>query len=125
MIIKLMQPDDCRIVEDFINSETNNTSIYHTFNWQRVIEGTYGYKPYYIVAIKNNSVKGLLPFFQVRGLNGKKRMICLPFSHWVSPVYDTPATLNHMLDYSEYIARKIKAGYIQIKCDLDQAERNS
>jgi len=118
MTVRLMKAEDSRAFNYFVDSQ-NNSSIYHTLRWKKVIEDTYGYKPVYIVATNNNGLNGLLPLFQVRGITGKKRLISIPFSHSVQPLYDSKDTLDSILTYSESIARELNADYVQLKCDLN------
>src|SRR5688572_5900388 len=55
-------------------------SFFYTSAWARTIEGTYGYKPLYLVKTEGGNLRGLLPIMEVDSWLTGKRGISLPFS---------------------------------------------
>ena len=51
---------------DFWNNiveQSDNGTIYHTWEWKQVIEQGLGDKAYYIIAEENNDLVGIFPLF--------------------------------------------------------------
>jgi len=119
MIVRYLKPEDENLVDAYAASH-KDALIYHTTQWKRVIEKTYGYKPAYLLALENDRVHGLLPLFIVRGLWGKKRLVSLPYSHMVQPICEDETVLAIILSRAEEIAKKLNAEYIQLKCELKE-----
>jgi len=61
-------------------------SFFHTAAWARVLEGTYGYKPLYLVSTQEGSIRGLLPLMEVNSWVTGKRGVSLPFSDECPPI---------------------------------------
>lgn len=117
MEIRCSKPEDKSAVIDFVTSSPG-ANIYHTWNWKRLLEATYRYKPQYLLAIENSEVRGMLPLYVVRSILGKKRLVCLPYSHCVAPLFDSREILQAILKYAQDLAQSLNAGYIQIKSEL-------
>ncbi|MBN2569765.1 MAG: GNAT family N-acetyltransferase [Deltaproteobacteria bacterium] len=54
-----------------------NSTVYHTIEWKAVIERTFGYQPYYMVARQNGRILGVLPAFIVPRFR-KRFLISMP-----------------------------------------------
>jgi predicted N-acyltransferase len=54
---------------------------FHSFEWRRVLEKTYGYEPLYLAAISDGGLKGILPSF-IQGKLGWKRIVSLPMADY-------------------------------------------
>lgn len=118
MNIRLFQTDDAPAFSEYVRFHRHST-IYHTLDWKKILETVYNYKPVYIIAKKNHRLIGILPLFQVRNFSGRKKLVCLPFSHFVAPLYDSDQVLDRLLCYAEETAERLNADYIEIKCDLE------
>jgi len=63
---------------------------YHSLDWIRLLERTYGYEPAHLMAVRDEQIVGILPALSLRGLRGSRRMVTLPFSHHVPPLAEDP-----------------------------------
>lgn len=61
-------------------------SIFHTTHWLRVLQASYGYRPYYFAAHKQQQLVALLPFMEVRSWVTGVRGVSLPFSDYCEPL---------------------------------------
>ena len=114
MIIELLKKESENQYSAFID-EHPGSSIYHTLEWRHVIQDTYGYRPSYIVARDDNSIIGVLPLFEVNSIINGRRLVSIPFSHWVDILYNDTRTLSQMIDFAKHLTKKRKCGYIEIR----------
>jgi serine/alanine adding enzyme len=51
----------------------------HLWNWKQVIEDTYGHSTYYLMAVDNGAIRGVLPLARIRSWLFGNFMVSLPF----------------------------------------------
>lgn len=61
--------------------ETKDTCIYHTLEWQKIIQNTYSFEQNYLLFKVDEHIVCVLNLFKVKGLIKGKRLISIPFSH--------------------------------------------
>jgi len=93
-----------------------DSCIYHTLEWKSIIERTYDYKPYYVVAKDDAKIIGALPLFEVRSFVFGRRLVSIPFSHRVPVLYqnDVPI-LEKLLEFACDLTRVKGCKYLEIK----------
>src|SRR5262245_9635121 len=69
---------------------TPDASIFHTTHWLRVLQETYGYRPYYFGCFKERHLTALLPLMEVKSWVTGVRGVSLPFSDYCEPIRATP-----------------------------------
>jgi len=65
-----------------------NSSLFHTSNWARVLCESYNYKPLYFTEIENNRLKALIPVIAINSILTGKRGVSLPFTDECHPIVD-------------------------------------
>lgn len=80
---------------NYINNSTSST-IYHTLEWKKILEDTFNYRPYYLVAYDEEDIKGVLPLFEVKTFF-KRKLISLPFSYLGGPVAENSAISGSLI----------------------------
>src|SRR5437867_13337103 len=65
---------------------TPSASIFHTTNWLRVLQESYGYRPYYFACFKAQQLTALLAFMEVKSWLTGGRGVSLPFSDYCEPL---------------------------------------
>ena len=94
-----------------------NATIFHTMEWKKVLEETFGYKPEYLV-VKNyeGEIVGISPAFSVKTLFGKV-IVSQPFFEYGGPIIEGgfEGAYKEVLDfYGDKVENKgIK--YVEIK----------
>src|SRR2546422_4513740 len=74
-----------------------SASIFHTTNWLRVLQESYGYRPYYFACFKEQQLTALLPFMEVKSWVTGVRGVSLPFSDYCEPVIETQTAAPEVL----------------------------
>lgn len=114
---RLMKSGDETAVHAYIESHRLSL-IYHTLEWQKILSATYGYASKSLICLEDNQIIGFLPLLKLRDYRGKKKIVGLPFSHLVQPLYESPGAFTGLRTTAEAIAKRSMAGYVEIKSDL-------
>lgn len=95
----------------------DNATIFHTLEWKKVIEQTFGFKHEYIV-LKNsqNNLVGVCPAFKVKTLFGKA-IVSQPFFEYGGPLVDLHfnRAYNDIINYYKNKCDTKKIDYVEIK----------
>jgi len=118
MIVELLKKEDEELYQSFINNSADST-IYHTLSWKKIIENTYNYEPYYIIAKVNNKIIGVLPLFEVKSFVFGKKLVSIPFSHFVNVLYEREEDLKLLIDFAIDLTKKKDAKYLEIKNGIE------
>ena len=114
--VQQLKKEDYRNWNKFVTAH-KKTTIFHTIEWKKVLEDTFGYNPEYLVvkSSKGNLV-GISPAFSVKTLFGRV-IVSQPFFEYGGPIIERgfEEAYNKILNY--YIAKveneRIK--YVEIK----------
>src|SRR3989338_4944290 len=74
---------DKQLWNDFVDK--NHGSIFQRFEWSIILNKSYGYKPYFIGAFKDNKLVGILPAC-FRGRFSGQTLTSLPFTDYSGPL---------------------------------------
>jgi len=61
-------------------------SFFHSSDWAKVLQKTYGFKPHYLIATESGKTKAILPIMEVNSIFTGKKAISLPFSDFCEPL---------------------------------------
>jgi len=125
MDIEQLKKKDGQKWSEFIETH-QNSSIYHTLEWKKVLEDTYGYKPHYLLA-KNDTdeITGILPLFEVKSFIFGNRLVSLPFSYCAGALYTDMDSAAKLLDYAIDLTIEQDFDYLELKqglSDLDESK---
>lgn len=102
-------------------SRSEYATVYHTPEWKKTLEESFGYKPYYLfVKDESDLIVGMLPLFYVKSKLTGNRLSSLPFSHISGPVGDK-ATKNFLISEAINLYKNLGASYLEIR---DRVEDN-
>ena len=65
--------------------ERNDSSIFHSSSWARVLNKAYNYKPLYFSNFENGNFKTLLALMEVKSFLTGSRAVSLPFTDYCRP----------------------------------------
>jgi CelD/BcsL family acetyltransferase involved in cellulose biosynthesis len=101
--------------EEFIASQKHST-VFHTAAWARVIKEAYGYFPrYYVLENEAGQLRAAIPFYLVQSVLTGKRLICLPFSDYCSPLGGEEADITLLLNSAKKEIGAGAASYLEIR----------
>lgn len=95
-------------------------SPFHLTAWKHAVEETFGHRPHYLMASRGGALEGVLPLFEVRGLLGGRALVSVPYAVYGGICAATPAARSALLDAATALARKVGAGYVELRHRRDQ-----
>ena len=115
MQVKIIDPSSDKRWDEFVKNHSNST-IFHTSNWARVLQKTYGYIPYYfILEDSDKKIKAGCPFFLIKSWLTGNRLVCLPFTDVCYPLVTSGEDIESLLSATIEKAKKEKADYIEVR----------
>jgi lipid II:glycine glycyltransferase (peptidoglycan interpeptide bridge formation enzyme) len=115
MNIHVIDPISDSRWDEFVDSQENST-IFHTSAWIRVIHESYGYTSYfYVLENEAGQIKAAIPCYLVRSRLTGKRLVSLPFSDYCWPLGHDLTDIKLLLDaLKEQVDSKV-ASYLEIR----------
>jgi CelD/BcsL family acetyltransferase involved in cellulose biosynthesis len=99
-----------------MTAKQSTTSIFHSVEWLRSLQKTYGYKPLaYTSTPPGASLNNAVLFCRVESWLTGRRLVSLPFSDHCEPLVDEPAALASLLAPAQQQLREGKIKYIDIR----------
>jgi FemAB-related protein (PEP-CTERM system-associated) len=90
-------------------------TIFHTMGWKQVIEGTFRYRPQYLVAEDNGSIMGCLPLFHTKLWPFHNGLMSVPFGMAAGICADNEAAGAALLEEACTLTRKLGATYLELR----------
>jgi len=91
-----------------------NSSVFHTLEWKDIIEKVYKFKPYYLLAMSNDKVHGVLCSFLTKGIFGKK-IVSTPFNFYNQPLFDNDESGKKLIEHIISVGKQENVEYIELK----------
>ena len=88
--------------------ERNDSSIFHSSSWARVLNKAYNYKPLYFSNFENGNFKTLLALMEVKSFLTGSRAVSLPFTDYCHPLYSENKEFEALFDKLTLCGRKAK-----------------
>lgn len=112
--VRPLEESDSREWDRFVQAHPRGT-FFHQIAWKRVMEKTYGYRPYYFLAARGDRVTGIAPAFLTSSWMTGKRLISIPFAVYGGICAADDATEQALLAHLEQLASDIGAEYIELR----------
>src|ERR1700684_3783899 len=106
--------NDSAVWESFVISHDKCVN-YHRWPWKRVIEQSFGWKAFYLMAEEEGKIVGILPLVCLNSKLFGNLLCSLPFFSEAGLVADTPAASESLLKESIRIAQGGNAEYIELR----------
>jgi FemAB-related protein (PEP-CTERM system-associated) len=113
--IRQLSEKDEKKWDEFVKTNIN-TTFYHQIGWKKVVEETYGHKPYYLFA--ENSVEevvGVLPMFLIKNIFFGKRLVSVPFAPYGGVCCETEDVGNALIDKAINTGKNLDVGYCEFR----------
>lgn len=114
--VQLLRREDYEEWNEFVKVHKNAT-IFHTVEWKKVLEETFGCKPEYLV-VKNSEGKlvGVSPAFSVKTLFGKV-IVSQPFFEYGGPIVEKgfEEAYNGILNFYKDKVENDRTKYVEIR----------
>lgn len=90
-------------------------SLYHRWVWRDVIEASFGHRAYYLAAIADGTICGVLPLVLVRSRLFGDSLVSLPFFSYGGVLADTHSARDALLSSAVELARELRVRQIELR----------
>lgn len=98
----------------FLSSNENST-FYHRIEWKDIIESCFNHKSYYLIALENDKIRGLLPLIYIKSLIFGSMLTSMPFLNYGGVLSDQTEIIKLLLSEATKLQQKIKTNYIELR----------
>ncbi|NAT10292.1 FemAB family PEP-CTERM system-associated protein [ANME-1 cluster archaeon AG-394-G06] len=113
--IKQLSEKDEKKWDEFVKTN-NNTTFYHQIGWKKVVEETYGHKPYYLFAENDvGDVVGVLPMFLIKNIFFGKRLVSVPFAPYGGVCCENGDIGNALINEAINTGKNLDVGYCEFR----------
>lgn len=99
---------------DFVDDSPNAT-LAHDLGWRNVVERTYHHSPYYLIALREGSVGGILPLFLIRSKLFGRFLVTAPYIGEGGLLANDTETAGTLVDAAKKVSEREKAQYVEIR----------
>ena len=90
-------------------------TFFHQMGWKRVMERTYGYKPYYLCARRNNELTGIAPAFLISNWVTGRCLMSLPFAVYGGVCASDKESEQGLITRLEQLAAELRVGHLELR----------
>ena len=119
--LDIVDPVRCREWNEFLLS-SDDYSIFHTANWARILNESYGFIPRYFSSSEGGKLSALVPVMEVRSFLTGCRGVSLPFSDFCEPILPPGASVGALTRYLAGYGRSAGWEYIELRGDRGQSD---
>lgn len=94
---------------------TPGSSFFHTANWARVLQQSYGYRPLYFAKRNSGRLAALIPLMEVRSVLTGARGVSLPFTDYCEPILPDRCDGQELHDAIKDHARAARWKYVELR----------
>jgi len=100
--------------DEYVRS-SDKATFFHLIGWKRVVEKTFGYRPFYLLAEDHGCVQGILPLFLMRTLSFRKALISLPLAAYGGACAEDKDTENLLVEEAKTLTRRERIDYLELR----------
>jgi serine/alanine adding enzyme len=98
----------------YVNSAAQD-SLYHRWFWRDVIEDTFGHQAYYLTAVEDGTIRGILPLVLIRSRLFGNSLISIPFFSYGGVIADAEPARDGLLAGAAELGRELGARHIELR----------
>ena len=99
--------------------KSESATIYHTPEWKKVLEESFGYKPFYLFTKdESDEITGMLPLLYIKSKLTGNRLCSVPFSHLCGPIGDETA-VNLLISEGTNLYETLNVNHLEIRDYVD------
>jgi len=90
-------------------------TFFHLLGWREVLERAVGFRPHYLMALRGESVVGLLPLVRVKSLLFGDALLSLPFCVQGGVIADDLVVERALLSEASGLAERLGVDYLELR----------
>jgi Acetyltransferase (GNAT) domain len=100
---------------DHVVALHRDACCFHTSAWAKVLQQTYGHRPFYLQFFFRRRLAALIPLMEVRSAFTGRRAVCLPFSDACEPLVFDPEAIGLIRDRLISFAYERRWKHVEIR----------
>jgi hypothetical protein len=90
-------------------------SLFHLIGWKDAVESTFGHKPHYIMAMKGDDIRGILPLFEVNSRLFGHSLVSVPYGVYGGIAACDAEAGGALGKSAETLAGLMKVDYLELR----------
>ena len=112
--IKTLHNSDHTLWDSYVFKHPEST-LYHLSGWKEVIRKTYGHKGYYLMAVSEGLVRGILPLIHMSHPFWGSKLVSIPFFDMGGVIADNSETATLLISRAVMLGDEIGASEILLR----------
>ncbi len=100
---------------DTFVSNNPRASNYHRWPWLQVVEQTYGHKPFYLSAIEDDRIVGVLPLSLIDSRVFGRHLVSVPFFSYGGVLANTDQAIDALLTSATERGKELNVRHIELR----------
>ena len=105
--------------QKFVDREPQSTHC-HRWNWKNIIENSFGWPTYYLMAEEDSAVRGVLPLVWQKSWLFGSFLSSLPYLNAGGIIAETEAAKQQLLAAAIDLAKRVRADHLELRHQDDQ-----
>ena len=110
--------EDARLWERFVAHQPESTHC-HRWGWKEVVENSFGWRTFYLLAAEGEEIRGLLPLVWQKSRLFGSFLTSVPYLNAGGPLAESEAAKAALVEEAIALARKRKVQYIELRHRVD------
>ncbi len=110
--------EDAQLWQQFVESHPE-CSNYHRWGWKRVIENSFRWPTFYLMATENESIRGILPLVWQKSWMFGNFLTSLPFLNCGGVVADSQGAKEALVREAITLAQRLRAKHLELRHRLN------
>ena len=89
--------------------------LYHLWVWREVIEETFGHRPYYLAALVDGNIRGVLPLIFIRSRIFGNALVSIPFFSYGGVLADNAQASEELLAYAAKLGTELGVEHVELR----------
>ncbi len=113
-IIQANSEQEGQAWQEFVDTHAE-CSHYHRWGWKRVIQNSFGWSTFYLMAVESGAVQGLLPLVWQKSRLFGSFLTSLPFLNGGGVVAETQEATLALVGEAVRLAQRLRAGHLELR----------
>lgn len=114
IVVRLATQHDAADWDMFVHEHPDAT-VFHRWAWSVIIEAVHGHKSYFLIAISDGRVVGVLPLAHNKTILFGNTLVGLPFCPYGGPLSINPDVEDALLNHAISVVKEIGADHLELR----------
>ena len=112
--IKQATDNDKELWDNYVNQHSEAT-FFHLYGWKQVLNKSFRHKCYYLYALQNEQIVGVLPLGHIKSLFFGNALISTPFAVYGGVLSDNDEVKQLLTENACRLAEELKVDHLEIR----------